>query len=147
LFSNKKLMAIFFSIKKRNGIVGIFILVFLSIIFLQCSHSYQDGKRVYDHYCASCHMEDGTGLRGNIPPLAQSDYLEEHFDELPCIILLGLQEEIVVNGITYDQPMAGIAEISDFDIVLVINYINHSWGNDASYTDIREVRRNIKNCK
>ena len=92
-------------------------------------------------------MEDGTGLRGVIPPLAGSDYLAKHFDELPCVILLGLQEEIVVNGKTYDQPMAGIAEMTDFEIVLVINYINHSWGNDAKYTDIREVRRNIENCK
>jgi len=140
-------MSLFFSIKKRKSIIGIFTLAFMAIAFFQCSNSYRDSKIVYNQYCASCHMEDGTGLRGVIPPLAESDYLKEHFDELPCIILLGLQDEIVVNGKTYDQPMAGIPEMTDFDIVLVINYINHTWGNDAKYTDIREVRRNIENCK
>ena len=140
-------MTNFFSIKKSITLFGLLLSLFSILLFWQCSNSFTDSKRVYDQYCASCHMEDGTGLRGVIPPLAESDYLEEHFDELPCIILLGLQDEIVVNGKTYDQPMAGIPEMTDFDIVLVINYINHSWGNDAKYTDIREVRKNIKNCK
>ena len=75
-------------------------------------------------------MPDGIGLKGLIPPLAGSDYLKKNYDKLPCVILLGIEGEIVVNGKTYNQPMAGIPELETMDIALLINYINHQWGND-----------------
>lgn len=117
------------------------------LILTDCNNSYSDGKRLYERHCQSCHMEDGAGLRGLIPPLAQSDYLKDNFEKLPCIILIGLDEEIEVNGKTYNRPMAGIGDLETFEVVLIINYINHAWGNDAKYTDFREVEANLQNCQ
>ena len=128
-------------------------LIFLSLISLtifsltDCSNSYSDGKYLYEIHCQSCHMPDGIGLKGLIPPLAGSDYLKKNYDKLPCDILLGIEGEIVVNGKTYNQPMAGIPELKTMDIALLINYINHQWGNDGKYTDFREVEANLQKCE
>lgn len=118
----------------------------ISLFLSNCSNSFSDGQYLYEQHCQSCHMADGTGLRGLIPPLANSDYLRDNYEKLPCIILLGIDEEIVVNGKTYNQPMAGIGELAISDVFLIINYINHSWGNEGKYTDFREVESNLEKC-
>jgi len=122
-------------------------LFFLTIFLFDCSNSFRDGKDLYVQHCQTCHMEDGTGLRGNIPPLAGSDYMANNFEKLPCIILLGMEEEIVVNGKTYNRPMAGIPDLETHEVFLIINYINHAWGNDGKYTDFREVEANLQKCQ
>ncbi len=92
-------------------------------------------------------MVDGIGLRNLIPPLAGADFLEKNYNDLPCILIYGIEKEIIVNGKTYHQPMKGIPELETFEVVLLINYINHTWGNDAKYTDFREVEENLKDCQ
>ena len=92
-------------------------------------------------------MADGTGLRANIPPLAGADYLKKQQDKISCIIRNGQVGEIVVNGITYDEPMAGITTLSDFQIANIINYINHAWGNDYGFVKVEDIRQQLENCK
>ena len=124
------------------------IIFFLTIFFLtDCKNSFSDGQYLYETHCQSCHMPDGIGLRGVIPPLAGSDYLENNYDKLPCIILLGVEGEMIVNGKIYNQPMEGIPELKTMDVALLINYINHQWGNDGRYTDFREVEANLQKCE
>ena len=127
--------------------IRLVLIIALLSFFFQCSNSFSDGKRLYEKYCQNCHGANGEGLKGLIPPLAQADYLEENADQLACIILLGMDKEIEVNGKIYDTPMAGFPELETFQVVLLINFINHSWGNDAKYTDFREVEANLQNCQ
>ena len=91
-------------------------------------------------------MEDGTGLKGIMPPLAGADYVEEDPLRMACIIRYGMEGRIEVNGITYDEPMAGIRELSDFEITNIINYINHAWDNDYGFVRIDEVRERLDEC-
>ena len=91
-------------------------------------------------------MPDGSGLVGLIPPLAQADYLRDYPDMVPCIIRHGIQGPIVVNGVTYQQEMAGIPELNEFEITNIINYIHHAWGNDLDYRTIQEVQAALENC-
>lgn len=91
-------------------------------------------------------MENGEGLKKMFPPLAGSDYLKNNYEKLPCIILLGMDEEIVVNGKTYSRQMPDFPELETHEVFLLINYINHSWGNDGKYTDFREVEANLQKC-
>jgi hypothetical protein len=42
--------------------------------------------------------------------------------------------------------MAGIPQLTDFEITNVINYINTAWGNDYGYTKITEVQEALKDC-
>ncbi len=107
---------------------------------------YKQGKMIYDSQCANCHMDDGSGLKGNIPPLANADYIADDPYLMACIIKHGVEGEVVVNGVTYNQPMAGIEEITDFQITNVINYINNAWGNDYGLAKVQEVRKRLEEC-
>lgn len=104
------------------------------------------GKALYSEYCANCHMENGQGLGRVIPPLAGADYLKSNQKNLPCIILNGLRGEIEVNGETYDEPMAGIADLTAGQITNIINYISTSWGNDLPRLNLAEVKAAIEAC-
>lgn len=120
------------------------------LLFLFCcsnQNKYPQGKRIYEAYCASCHMEEGQGLMGLYPPLAKSDYLVAHHADIACIIRHGLQDTIVVNGKTYEIPMLPITSLNEIQITNVINYISHAWGNDAGYTRITDVERTLSNCE
>jgi len=120
----------------------------IPILFLtDCNNSYSDGKYLYETHCQSCHMPDGVGLRGLIPPLAGADYLKKNYDKLPCIILLGVEGEMIVNEKSFNQPMPAFPELATMDVALLINYINHQWGNDGKYTDFREVEANFQKCE
>jgi mono/diheme cytochrome c family protein len=124
-------------------------LVFSAAIFLvACQENpYKQGKILYTNFCERCHMEDGTGLRGIIPPLAGSDYLSLHKAELPCIIRFGQKGEIVVNGKTYNAEMPGEPKLTEFEITNIINYINTSWGNQGELAKHPEVRQKLKECE
>ena len=108
---------------------------------------YKQGAILYENFCANCHMDDGSGLEGVIPPLAQADYVRDNQELLPCIIYKGMEGEIVVNGITYNQPMVGAEVLSDFEITNIINYINHSWGNDYGFQKLEDTRKALSECK
>ncbi|MDZ7877281.1 MAG: c-type cytochrome [Saprospiraceae bacterium] len=113
---------------------------------------YKHGKILYDRYCANCHMEDGSGLKGLIPPLAKSDYLLAHRAELPCILLRGQQGKIVVNGVEYgNQEMPPIKRLTndpltDFEIANILNYVSTSMQNNEKIWTIDEVRAGLSTC-
>lgn len=107
---------------------------------------YTQGKILYENFCENCHMRDGSGLEGLIPPLAGADFLKHNPEKIPCIIRKGLNEPIVVNGQTYDQEMSAVPNLSDFEITNVINYINSAWGNDYGYVKLEDVRRALEAC-
>jgi mono/diheme cytochrome c family protein len=116
--------------------------------FASCQDNpYKQGERLYLYHCGNCHMEDGSGLEGLIPPLAQSDYLKNHPERIACIIRYGLSDTIVVNGKTYmGQQMEGIPDLNYFEITNIINYIHHAWGNGLGYKSAVEVERELENC-
>ena len=104
------------------------------------------GRALYTRYCANCHMENGEGLRGLIPPVADADFFRENQERLACIIRYGLEGEIVVNGKTYDQPMAGIPELAGADIANIINYINENGGYTEKFMSHEEVEDYLDIC-
>jgi len=122
--------------------------IYLFILFLSScqSNTFQHGEILYNNFCANCHMEDGTGLIGNIPPLAGADFVRDRQEELACIIRKGMEHEIVVNGETYNQPMAAIPQLTEFEIANVINYINQAWGNDYGYIKLQTIRDGLESC-
>ena len=128
---------------RKSNILAVFFLVFL----IACSvHPYQEGNRLYKVYCENCHMEDGKGLRGLIPPLSNSDFLINYKEQIPCIIKNGINGEIIVNDTTYNTEMTGIPELSDVQINNIINYINHTWNNELKESNIRDVKESLENC-
>jgi mono/diheme cytochrome c family protein len=119
----------------------------LGMSFMYCQNNvYVQGERLYGTYCANCHGTDGNGLKNLYPPLNKSDYLAENNDKVACIILNGLEDEIVVNGKNYMMPMAGFSNLTDVDITNIVNYINTAWENDIPETSIQKVKANLQSC-
>lgn len=121
-----------------------FLLIFL---FSACApNPHREGERLYKKICANCHLDDGQGLAGLIPPLAQSDYLANHRQQLPCIIRRGLADTIRVNGRTYAEQMAGNPELSAIQITNIINYMHEAWGNALPPFRLGEVDSLLRQC-
>jgi mono/diheme cytochrome c family protein len=118
------------------------------LIFNACEQDkYTHGRILYENYCENCHQEDGTALEQLIPPLAGSDYLTKYKEKVACLIYYGIDEEIVVNGVTYKQVMPPNTNFNDIDIANIINYINNSFGNKNGYTPLKEVQEYLNNCE
>lgn len=99
------------------------------------------GHNLYDQHCASCHFEAGTGLRRLMPPLAGSDFLRDNPAAVVRGMRYGMQGPLVVNGVTYDEVMPGNKDLSEFQIVNIVNYINQAWGNDYGRITVEETRQ------
>jgi len=118
----------------------------VTLIAIGCKSTlYSEGERVYTAYCSNCHMDDGSGLAALIPPLTDMEYLQANITMLPCIITNGMAGPIVVNDIAYDQVMPG-AELSDVQLLNLINYIGNEWGNTLGYQTITDVQKWKNQC-
>jgi mono/diheme cytochrome c family protein len=123
------------------------LLLFLAGLLSCEQQTYQIGERLYKTNCANCHMDHGEGLGALIPPLAGSDYLGKHLNELPCAIRRGLKDTIVVNGKIYSEQMPPNGNLSDIQITNLLNYINSSWGNKQAPYELERVRELLKKCE
>ena len=111
----------------------------------QCqTEPYPQGKILYQNFCQSCHMEDGSGLGLEIPPLANADYLKANLEIVPCIIHYGQSDTIVVNGNTYAQPMEGIDKLSAIEITNIINFIGQAWGKQYEPVTLKAGQRMVR---
>jgi len=101
--------------------------------------SVERGKTVYENNCMSCHQEDGAGVEGAFPPLAQTGNLKDK-GKLVKIVLNGLSGPITVKGQQYDTEMSGIS-LSDEEVADVLNYVRNSWGNKEPVIKVAEVKK------
>lgn len=120
----------------------------LSIILLSSFHSNQKfdlkasidrGKDVYTAFCLSCHMEQGNGIEGVYPPLAQADYLMADKKRSIQQVLYGASGEMKVSGKTYSAPMNGF-DLTDEQVSDVLNYVRNSWKNKGAAVTPAEVK-------
>lgn len=132
----------------QNRIIGLTFGAAALLTLTQCFTEKQNqGKRLYEANCQSCHMEDGSGLKGLIPPIANADFLQNHRSELPCIIRNGLKGEITVNGVNYNQPMPGIETMREDEITNLLNYIQTNFGNNNERYTFPEVEELLEQCE
>ena len=104
----------------------------------QLRESIQRGEEIYMGYCITCHMDQGQGIEGVFPPLAQSDYLMADKERSISVVKYGQEGEIVVNGTTYNNIMSPMG-LSDEEIADVLNFIRNSWGNQGEIVTPDEV--------
>ncbi len=94
--------------------------------------SIKKGKSLYEDFCLRCHMPNGKGQEGIIPPLAKSDFLFKHMEEsIKAIKFGGIDGEIIVNGVKYNSKMEKMG-LYDDEIADIMNYTLNSWGNKYS---------------
>lgn len=101
--------------------------------------SKERGKELYLGYCVTCHMDQGQGIEGVFPPLAQSDYLMADKERSIQIVKYGQDGEVVVNGVTYNGVMVSMG-LSDDEVADVLNYVRNSWGNSGEIVTTDEVK-------
>ncbi len=92
------------------------------------------GKKIFLANCATCHQASGTGVAGQYPPLAGSDYVSGGTRRLGMILLKGLQGPLKVKGAQYGSAVMQPWEktLTDAKIADVLTYVRSDWGNNAS---------------
>jgi len=92
----------------------------------------QLGKKIFVTNCATCHQATGTGVPGQYPPLAGSEWATGNEERIIRIVLHGLNGPITVEGKEYNNVMAPLgAVLKDDQIANVLSYIRQEWGNKA----------------
>ena len=126
----------------------IFLIILLSTSSLaqqSSGDSYMRGQMLYVDFCVRCHLPDGTGETGLIPPLANADFLQD-IQATVQSIKYGIHGPITVNGVIYNNTMAPMSLEND-EIADVTNYILNSWGNTADMIVTEAYVRGIKETK
>jgi mono/diheme cytochrome c family protein len=89
------------------------------------------GKKIFSANCATCHQMSGTGVAGQYPPLAGSEYVNGGTRRLGMIVLKGLQGPLTVKGAQYGTAVMQPWDktLSDAKIADVLTFIRQEWGN------------------
>jgi cytochrome c551 len=110
------------------------------------SQYYNQGELLYQKNCSNCHQKNGSGLGRLYPPLDTSDFMTKNFEDVICLIRYGKKGTLVVNGITFNQPMPGIPTLTDLEIAEIATYIYNSWSHERGIIEVTEVSTLQKNC-
>jgi len=98
----------------------------------------------YLSHCASCHQQNGEGIKGAIPPLAGNGAVTAKGPQDVIRVVLGGVE--ATNGLG-PMPAYG-ATMSDQEIADAVNYVQSSWGNHAPATtgpgDVASLRKDAQ---
>lgn len=105
------------------------------------------GKKLYETYCSNCHQTDGKGFAKLYPPLAGADYLLDNLPAAACIIKNGMEGELEVNGVTYNQMMPANQSLTPLEIAEILTYISNSWGNESGLSNARDVSIWLNRCQ
>jgi mono/diheme cytochrome c family protein len=114
----------------------------MGLAFLQPlpKDSMERGKKLYDLYCMSCHMPDGTGVPRLNPPLAKTSWVLGDKKRIINVVLKGLDEPVEIDGETYQNVMAPHDFMTDQEVADVLTYVRNSFGNKASPVTPAEVK-------
>ncbi|AWV90143.1 cytochrome c oxidase subunit II [Bradymonas sediminis] len=106
-----------------------------------------DGAQLYSQSCVSCHGDNGKGTPGTFPPLAGTELTNEDSEDAKkkhvSIVLNGLDEAVVVQGVTYGLGQMKTqnfgAKFNDEELAAVVNHERTSWGNKGGTVDAEFV--------
>ena len=104
------------------------------------------GEKLYLQHCSNCHQKNGTGLGLIYPPLDTSDYMQNHLEDVVCLIKNGKSGELLVNGKNYNQAMPGVSSLTDLEIAEITTFIYNSWSHKAGILDVNKVSKILTTC-
>jgi cytochrome c551 len=107
---------------------------------------YNQGEQLFIKHCSNCHQSDGTGLGRVYPPLNVSDFMDNNFSEVICLIRYGRKGELIVNGVNFNQPMPGAGTLTDLEIAEIATYIYNKWSHKKGITEVKEVTAILNSC-
>jgi len=139
-----------------------YLTLFLSFLFFACSDKkqpasgnpspkfeqyYVQGEQLYAKNCSNCHQKNGTGLGLLYPPLNKSDYMQNNFETVVCLLRHGIKGELVVNGNSFNKEMPGIPALTDLEIAEIATFIYNSWSNEHGIVDVSDVSGILATCE
>jgi cytochrome c551 len=108
---------------------------------------YIKGEQVYLKHCSNCHQKNGKGLGLLYPPLDQSDFLDNNFNQTICLIRNGKTGELVVNGKSFNKEMPANPSLTDLEIAEVATYLYNTWQRDRGIVEVKETTTILNGCK
>ena len=108
---------------------------------------YVQGEKLYIKHCGNCHQADGTGLGRLYPPLDTSDYMQNNFRDVICLMRHGKTGELIVNGQQFNQPMPDIPSLSDLEIAEIATYIYNTWSHERGMIEVTDVTTILSACQ
>jgi cytochrome c551 len=145
--------------KGRKQKERIFLLLFSVCFLTSCSNSnskkdsspkfqqyFVKGEQLYIQHCSNCHQKNGSGLGRLYPPLDTSDYMQNHTNEVICLIKNGKKGELIVNGQSYNQAMPGVSTLTDLEIAEISTYIYNSWSHEQGIIEVSFVSKTLAQC-
>ncbi len=107
---------------------------------------YVQGEKLYLQHCSNCHQKNGGGLGLLYPPLDTSDYMQNHLEDVVCLIRNGKNGELIVNGKKYNQPMPGVSSLTDLEIAEITTFIFNSWSHQNGIVEVNTVSKIFSMC-
>ncbi len=101
------------------------------------------GRVLYNGTCSVCHQQNGEGLEGVFPPLANSDYLMADTRRAIEIVLNGLVGPVTINGSSFNSVMPPMSQLNDDEIANILTFTLNNWGNEGDEVrsgEVAEVR-------
>ncbi len=105
------------------------------------------GASSYESHCAKCHGSQGEGIGRLVPPLANTDWLEQNHEQIPCIIQNGLKDSILINGVWYFEEMLPHADLNEIQITNITNYITKTFTKEKKFYLEQEVESLLDTCE
>ena len=98
-----------------------------------------DGRAVFMRSCVTCHQQNGAGIQGAFPPLAENPVVAGDKTRLIRLVLHGLSGPVMVKGQRYNNVMPPWKTLSDADMAAVLSYVRSSFGNTGESVTAAEV--------
>ncbi len=103
-----------------------------------------EGAKLFADSCAACHGAEGKGLPGAFPPLAGDPVVNGSDPAEHITTVLNGAQNRKIGGVSYQAAMPAFAgQLSDQQIMEIINHERTSWGNHAplvTTTDVAAAR-------
>lgn len=100
-----------------------------------------NGKKIYNEYCKTCHQDKGQGLGVVYPPLAKSDYISKTDKQILIReVVFGKRGKVKVNGKDFNGVMMPLPpKYKDRDVSDVISYVFTNFGNKKGKVTEKDV--------
>ncbi len=139
----------------RKYIIAVFFFSAIAIVISACQTEGEvelakyisNGKDIYKAKCQNCHGANGEGLGELAPPLTDTIFLKVNKHKVACYIKHGVDEPMVINGVTYHEKMPGNKDLHTIDITQLTVYITNAFGNNQGMYTQDEVAEDLANCK
>ncbi len=104
------------------------------------------GGMGYVQFCVDCHRQDGSGVPGIFPPLAQNaSVASANPSTLLHVTLTGWKTaQTAAHPRVYTMP--AFARLSDQEIAEILSFVRQSWGNNSvaiTATEVKKVRSEL----